>query len=259
MALILCPKCGNKISSKAKKCPKCGYSTIKIILRRVRNITLALSIITVVIAGCIFAYLYFDTDRVKDYTGQEYTNAIEEVSEFDVKCKMVSSNKIPENEIINQEIIYDGRKINQIIFTVSAGDKFAMPNLIGMNIIEAVQELHDLNIYDIQLQKSDRRKNLSFSENAVCSQSVKSGSEIGVEEKIVLKTYENNYEFIPDLKGTTVTFADKELRELGFDCIIYDSGANAKSKISDIQDPDEKSIIQKVYNKHDYICLKIKK
>lgn len=34
MALVKCPKCGNRISSKAIGCPKCGCNTKSIILKK---------------------------------------------------------------------------------------------------------------------------------------------------------------------------------------------------------------------------------
>lgn len=259
MALIKCSKCGNQVSTKAEKCPKCGYLVNKSMLKKARNMTIALSVIIVAIVCCVNVYYYFDTDHVPDYAGQQYDKVIKEISEFNIKCKKVSSNDVPEGEIISQKNEYNGRKIKQIVFTVSAGNTITMPNLIGMNVQEAVDELNNLGIYNIELQKSDKRKNTSFSDDDVCFQSVKGGNEIGVEENVVLKTYADNYKIIPDMEGKTVTSANKELRDLGFDYIIYDSGANAQSKISDIEDADSNSIIGKIYYMHDKVYLKVEK
>ena len=52
MALIKCPKCGNKVSSRAEQCPKCGYSVKLLKLKCCRVIAGVLVVICILGGTC---------------------------------------------------------------------------------------------------------------------------------------------------------------------------------------------------------------
>lgn len=266
MALIKCPKCGNKVSSKAEQCPKCGYSVKKIIAQRAlktfSKVFLAVCIAIGIGAGVVNLYYYIDTDRVPDYVGQEYDEVIQndEVSKYKINYTGSYSKIIPEGVIISQKNKYDGRKIKEINFTVSVGDnsiEVTMPKVTDMDIQQAVDKLYSLQIYNIKIE----RINASYgcSQNEVFSQKVHSGEKIQNTKEVILRVQGFRGCIIPYIIGEDIEQGLNELKDFGMKSVLYDENVNTDEIIYDVQDEDGNSIVGKVIKKEDTVYLKTKK
>lgn len=80
MALIKCPKCGNKVSSKADECPKCGYSVKKSKIKRCRVVAGVLVVI------CILGSTYWYMEEKTCVFGHTWRIATCEEPQICEKC-----------------------------------------------------------------------------------------------------------------------------------------------------------------------------
>lgn len=144
MALIKCKECGQKISSKAKKCPHCGVPLIE---KEKTNINLRIILIAIpiiVIVGVMF-FLYFKNDTkdnlnrndnntesvFKDITTQKGFNNIKKNENYSVVVIVTNDCAWCDNFMT---VLKETSRENKIrLFTINANYDFFNKIDLGIN------------------------------------------------------------------------------------------------------------------------------
>lgn len=235
MALIKCPECGKEISDQSKTCIHCGFplerKKSKENTTKITIIVVALLVLLAIIAGLLL--LFFSSNKnvetsikkevqleMLNVVGMDYKDAVtllesEGYNHISVKEGVFSDYE--KDIIYNQEISAGAliHKDDEIVLLYSKAKALEIPDVTGMNIIEAEQILNEKGFKNIHTHSNsysdEDDKDIVLSVSASGGKSI--GDRVKLDSKITLY-YSEGYRTMPNVIGQDLANADKILKDL---------------------------------------------